>query len=316
MHLMFVCGMLELKENAWDFWIKNFHSHSPELECAVWRPGTDDFDHVDYAIVWKPPIGVLAKMPNLKGIFSLGAGVDHVLVDSDLPKHVPIARVVEPDLTQRMTEYVVMHCLMHHRRALHFFELQKQGKWAKDFRQKAAADRRIGILGIGELGIDSARKLRDIGFQVRGWSQSKKSEEGIEFFQGDDQLNDFLIDLDILVCLLPLTPATTGILNKELFAKLSPGTYLINAARGGHLVEDDLIPALDAGQLSGAALDVFEIEPLPENHPFWADERVMISPHNAADSGPKTTSRLISENIKRSESGQEMLNLVDISKGY
>lgn len=316
MHLMFVCGMLELPANAWDFWIKHFASHSPELECSVWRPEQENFDHVDYAIVWRPPLGELAKMQNLKGIFSLGAGVDHVLADPDLPKDVPIARVVEPDLTQRMTEYVVMHCLMHHRRAMYFVDQQKQGKWAKDFKQKAAADRTIGIMGIGELGIDSARKLRDIGFQMRGWSQSQKSEAGIEFFQGAEQLDDFLIGLDILVCLLPLTPATTGILNKALFAKLSPNTYLINAARGGHLVEGDLIPALNSGQLSGATLDVFAVEPLPQDHPFWKDERVLISPHNASDSDPKTTSRLISENIKRSQSGQAMVNVVDMAKGY
>lgn len=316
MHLMFVCGLPDVPAKAWDFWIKHFSSHMPQLTCSVWSEETENFDHVDFAIVWKPPAGVLASMEKLQGIFSLGAGVDHLLSDPDLPKTVPIARVVDPNLTQRMTEYVVMHCLMHHRRARYFIDEQNQERWSKDFRQPAAADRSIGILGIGELGMDSARKLRDIGFQMRGWSQSPKQETGITFYQGQEELDDFLTGVDILVCLLPLTKQTTGILNRDLFAKLSPNTYLINAARGGHLVESDLIPALDAGQLSGAALDVFAVEPLPTGHPFWSDPRILVTPHNAADSDPRSTTRLVASNIQRVQDGQPMLNLVDLERGY
>jgi len=274
---------------------------------------------VRYALSWRHPPGALADLPNLRAIFSLGAGVDHVLVDTLLPD-VPIVRVVDPDLTARMSEWVVMQVLLHHRQFRLYDRQQREKLWAEDENQPAAGDVRVGILGLGELGLDAARKLQTIGFDVAGWSRSAKSVPGLVAYHGDPGLGALLARTDILVSLLPLTPETRGLLNARLFAKLARdgrvGPFLINAGRGASQVEADIVAALDSGALKGASLDVFEMEPLPPNSPLWSYPNVFISPHNSAISTPDAVAAYIAGQIEACERGEPLRNVVDRARGY
>lgn len=272
-----------------------------------------------YAAVWKPEPGLLARFPKLEVIFNLGAGVDALLKDTTLPQ-VPLVRVVNTDLTKRMTEYVVLHCLMHHRRQRMLDAAQAAHQWAaKD--QWAASAVRVGILGLGELGRDAADVLVRIGFRVAGWSRSARSVPGVETFAGQKGLAPFLARTDILVVLVPLTPDTVGILNRRLFEGLARdgvlgGPVLINAGRGGLQVEADILACLDDGTLGAATLDVFHEEPLPAASPFWSHPKVTVTPHNAADSDPDAISDYVVGQIKRYEAGDGLQNVVDRAKGY
>ncbi len=275
---------------------------------------------VVYAVSWRHPPGALAGLPNLKAIFSLGAGVDHMFQDPELPD-VPIVRVVDPDLRDRMSEWVVLHTLIHHRQQRMYDWLQDQGMWDEDVEQPAAADVRVGVMGLGVLGADAARKLGVLGFDVAGWSRTPRGIEGVETFHGAEGLNAMLARTDILVALLPLTPQTRGILNAALFAKLGRdgrlgGPILLNAGRGGLQVEADILQSLDEGVLKAATLDVFETEPLPKTSPLWRHPRVTISPHNAAISTPETVSRYIAGQIEAVEAGGRLENVVDRAREY
>jgi glyoxylate/hydroxypyruvate reductase A len=255
----------------------------------------------------------------LKAVFSLGAGVDHILSEPKLPD-VPLVRVVDPNLTMRMSEYVCLHVLMHHRQQRHLDEAQKAGVWS-DRPQWAASAMRVGVMGMGELGRDAAEKLVDLGFQVNGWSNSRKQVDGVTSFAGQGELDAFLAKTDILVCLLPHTPATEGILNRDLFRKLAGdgpmgAPVIINAGRGKLQVEADIIASLDAGELGAATLDVFETEPLPADSPLWTHPKVTVTPHNAADSEPEALCKYILNQIKTFESGGELQNVVNKTAGY
>ena len=273
---------------------------------------------IAYAAVWKPRAGTLAGHQNLKAIFNLGAGVDALMADPHLPQ-VPVVRVVDPDLTRRMTEYVTLHVLAHHRRVDLHRQAQAERRWlATD--QPAAGAVRVGIMGMGELGRDAAEVLIRLGFRVAGWSRSGRPVAGVEMF-GADGLDAFLGRTDILVVLLPLTPDTRGVLNQALFARLARdgvlgAPVLINAGRGGLQVEADILAALDDGTLGAATLDVFETEPLPEASPLWAHPRVTVTPHNAADSDPDAIGAYVVEQIAAFEAGQPLRNLVDPVTGY
>jgi glyoxylate/hydroxypyruvate reductase A len=276
-------------------------------------------DNVRYAAVWKPNPGALAAFQNLSVIFNLGAGVDVLMTDPTLPD-VPIVRVAVDDLTQRMTEYVVMHVLIHHRQQRYLDACQRKKMWQPQA-QWAAGALRVGVMGLGVLGCDAAAVLQRIGFDVAGWSRTRKSVEGLACFAGEEELGAFLSRTDILVCLLPLTPQTQGILNRKTFAQLARngvlgGPVIINAGRGGLQVETDIIAALDDGTLLSATLDVFEREPLPAESPLWTHPRVTISPHNAADTDPETISAYVVEQIERFERGLPLKNVVDRSVGY
>lgn len=277
--------------------------------------GFGDPAHVRYAIAWNPPPGELAAFPNLACIFSLGAGVDGILSDPSFPRHVTLSRVVDPDLTIGMTQYVVLHVLLHHRKQRAFDAFQREQVW-KPLTAGPAENICVGIMGTGVLGMDAARKLRDLGYAVAGWNASRKSEPGITFFAGNDELPDFLARTDILVCLLPLTDATRHIIRAETLRHLPRGAFFINAARGAHVVEDDLLAALDSGHLVGATLDVFAVEPLPVTSRLWSHPRVTVTPHVASQSNPKTIAALIGESIARIERGEAPLNVVDLSRGY
>jgi glyoxylate/hydroxypyruvate reductase A len=274
---------------------------------------------VKYAAVWKPKPGLLGGFPNLAVIFNLGAGVDAVVADATLPD-VPLVRVAVEDLTRRMTEYVAMHVLMHHRRQDYYAQSQRAKLWAPKL-QWAASALRVGIMGMGVLGRDAAEVLARIGFDVAGWSATAKVIPGIACFAGEAQLGAFLARTDVLVCLLPLTPQTRGILNRRTFAQLARdgklgGPVIINAGRGGLQVEDDILNALDDGTLAGATLDVFGTEPLPADSRFWSHPKVTLSPHNAADTDPDAISVYVAEQIAAFERGEPLINVVDRKVGY
>jgi glyoxylate/hydroxypyruvate reductase A len=295
-------------------WRAQLQQLTQELDIRVW-PEIGDPADIDYALVWRPEPGLLAALPNLKLILSLGAGVDHLLGDPQLPRHLPIVRLVDPHMTAAMSEYVVLQVLRLHRRDLDYRAQQDAKDW-RELNQKNAADRRVGILGFGELGQDAASKLRALGFDVAGWSRSAKTAAGIATYAGAAGLPLILAHSEILACLLPLTPETEGILDARTLALLPRGAALINAARGAHLVEADLLAALASGQLSGAVLDVFGEEPLPLGHPFWHHPRIVMTPHVAAFTNPKTAAPIILDNIRRFEAGQPLLNRVDPARGY
>jgi glyoxylate/hydroxypyruvate reductase len=286
----------------------------PEHEIRYW-PEVGDKAAIDYALVWQPEPGLLAGLPNLKLIFGLGAGIDHLLHDPALPREVPIVRLVDPYMTDAMSEFVVLSVLRLHRQDLDYLAQQRAALW-QERDQKNAAERPIGILGFGTLGRDAGRKLQALGFPVAGWSRRPQQVAGFASHAGAAGLDSLLAQSEILVCLLPLTAATTGILNARNFALLPRGAGLVNAGRGGHLVEADLIAALAAGQLGGAVLDVFAEEPLPPDHPFWRHPRIIVTPHVAAETHPPTAAPIIRDAIRRYEAGMPVDNVVDLARGY
>ena len=281
-------------------------------------PGFDPAE-VSYAAVWKPVPGELAAFPNLKAIFNLGAGVDALMADQSLP-NVPLVRVAVDDLTNRMMEYVVLHVLMHHRQELYLRNSQAAKRWAPKHQWPAGAIS-VGIMGLGTLGIRAAKVLKTIGFRVAGWSRSARQVEGVDCFAGSAELGAFLRRTDILVCLLPLTPETRCILNRDLFAELnrtSPlgAPVLINAGRGGLQNEADILRCLDDGTLGAVSLDVFTQEPLPADSRFWTHPKVVLTPHNAADTDPDEISKYVARQIARFDAGGALENVVDRGRGY
>jgi len=300
-------------------WVERFKRLLPDRDIVVLG---EDFDRsaIRYVATWGPKPGSLSGLPNLEAIFSLGAGVDHLMSYPDLPD-VPIVRVAQDDLTHRMSEYMVLHCLMYLRDQRRFDEDQKAKRWRPDRAPPIAGDVRVGIMGFGVLGQDSARKLKVMGFDVAGWSRTPKQVEGFEVFAGEEGLTPFLNRTDILIALMPLTPETKGILNRSLFEKLARdgrlgGPILINAGRGKLQVEADILACLEDGTLKAATLDVFETEPLPEDSPLWTHPRVTVTPHNSATSEPEATARYIAQQIRRHEAGEPFENVVDKKRGY
>jgi glyoxylate/hydroxypyruvate reductase A len=295
-------------------WSAAFAEQAPEIAFEIYEPG-QALSGIPYCLTWKAPPGLWPRMTDLKVLFSLAAGVDRLLGDPSFPRDIPLVRMVEPELTRGMAEYVLWQCLYHHRRVWELEAAQSCGEW-RPHTYPAPWDRTIGILGLGEIGAAAAAKLVEFGFKVRGWSRSPKSLSMVESFAGRDQLPAFLKETEILVCLLPLTPETQGILNADLFAHLPKGASLINAGRGGHLIEADLPPAMQSGRIGAATLDVFETEPLPEDHPFWTTERLYITPHNASDTDPRSAAWQIGKQIARYEAGEKLENIVDRQRGY
>jgi glyoxylate/hydroxypyruvate reductase A len=274
---------------------------------------------VRYAAVWKPRPGELAGFANLRVIFNLGAGVDALIADPSLPK-LPLVRVAVDDLTKRMTEYVVLHVLAHHRQERYLRDSQRARRWAPKY-QWAAGAVSVGIMGLGNLGADAAPALEHLGFRVSGWSRRAKNIPGIACFHGDGGLEPFLRQTNILVCLLPLTAETRHILDRNLFSMLDRSSPLgapvvINAGRGGLQNEAELLDCLNDGTLGAATLDVFETEPLPPDSPFWSHPNVTLTPHNAADTDPDAISRYVAEQIARHERGEPLHNVVDMERGY
>lgn len=273
---------------------------------------------VRYVLAWRTEPGLLAHFPNLKAIFSVGAGVDHLMRDPTLPD-VPIIRYVEPDMTRRMGEWVILQVLTHHRKALTYLAHQRRAQWQVE-NQPAPHEIAVGVMGLGELGSHCCGLLNAIGFEVLGWSRTQKSIAGVTCYAGSGDFDAFLSNTNILVSLLPHTPQTEGLINRDLLAKLGRnrqhGAYVINAGRGKLQVETDLIAALEEGTLSGASLDVFEAEPLTAESPLWGMENVVITPHVAAISAPITLAQTVRAGICTFEAGGLPDHIVDRERGY
>jgi glyoxylate/hydroxypyruvate reductase A len=300
-------------------WKERFRLACPGRRIVLLPDEAVDPAEVHYAAVWKPPSGALSAFSNLRAIFNLGAGVDALMADRTLPD-VPVVRVAVDDLTKRMTEYVVLHVLMHHRQQPYLWNCQRERMWAPK-EQWSAGEIRVGILGLGTLGLDAATALRHLGFQVAGWSASPKTHGGIESFHGQDGLEPFLKRTNILVCLLPLTPDTRHLLNRRVFELLDRSSplgapVLINAGRGGLQVETDILTCLDDGTLGAVSLDVFETEPLPAGSPLWQHPNVVITPHNAADTDPDHISQYVARQIGQFETEGKLDHVVDRVRGY
>jgi glyoxylate/hydroxypyruvate reductase A len=306
--------LLKSEPERGDSWRRALLAVDPGLDLRQW-PEVGDPADIEYALVWFPPKGELKSYPNLKVIFSIGAGIDHLASDPELPKGVPIVRMVEPGLTAGMTEFVLMSVLYHHRFMLDYAEQHRNKVW-REIDQVPPWDRRVGIMGLGVLGGDVAEKLVALSFDVAGWSRSPKDLPGIARFHGPGGFIPFLNRSDILVCLLPLTAETTGILDARAFAALPEGAALVSVGRGPHVVEADLLAALETGRLGGATLDVFQTEPLAPESPFWDHPRVVLTPHVASLTIPGTASEFVIDNIRRHEADQPLLHVVDFEKGY
>jgi glyoxylate/hydroxypyruvate reductase A len=293
----------------------------PGLDLRI-APDIGRAEDIDTALVWQPPAGLLAALPRLELIVSVGAGVDALLQDPTLPD-VPLVRFVDPDLTGRMAEYIALHVLYHHRRMSEFRELQARRMW-QYLPEPAARDVRVGLMGLGVLGSAAANVLERFGYQLRAWTRTPKALDGVACFSGPAGLNAFLAGTDVLAVLLPLTPGTRAILDRGLIGRLSrtgrspllPGPVLINASRGGLQVDADVLAALEAGELYAATLDVFETEPLPRASPLWSHPRVVVTPHNAAESAPSAIARYALSQMRAHKSGAALENLVDRGRGY
>ena len=269
-----------------------------------------------YVLTWAPTPGWLAGLPNLRAIFSLGAGVDHITADPSWPRHVPLVRMGGEEPGQRMGEYIAWSCLTLLRNGRDFARAQAERRWDYKVGEDTARDLTVGIMGMGALGAAAVPMLRGLGYRVAGWSRSRKAVEGAESFAGAEELDAFLGRVDVLVCLLPSTPETTGIVNKDLLARLRPGAGFVNAARGAHAVVPDLVAALDSGQLSGAVLDVFDPEPLPAESPLWSHPKVTVTPHVASVARRRERARYVAEAIAGFEAGGPLPNLYDPVRGY
>lgn len=277
-----------------------------------------DLSNASYAFLWKPDLDLFERAPNLKVLFSGGAGVDSILATPGLPD-IPIVRFVDDSLTTRMSEWVVLQCLSHLRQVPAYLLQQRSRRW-KELPQPEAKDVTVGVMGLGVLGQDAARKLKIMGFNVIGWSRTAKTVEGIETYDSSG-LDAFLARTDILVGLLPLTNETRGIFDASLFAKLRQGGALgkpvfINAGRGGSQVEQDLIVSLENGVLGGASLDVFEREPLSPDSRFWSMDNVIVTPHAASASDVRALLRNAEVQMERFERGEPLQHVVDRTTGY
>lgn len=296
-------------------WRAMLRRHLPDEDIRIYPDELGDPADIDYAAVWKPPAGMLRELSNLKAIFSLGAGIDHLASEPELPAGVPVVRMVDAGLMEGMTEFVVLTVLRHHRRLVDYAAQQREHLW-RQLPTPLARDRRVGVMGLGELGADCARALSALRFDVAGWSRSRKEIEGVACYAGEDELGAFLVRSEILVCLLPLTEATRGILNRHTLGELPKGACVINVGRGAQLVEADLLELLETGQIAEASLDVFQEEPLPPAHPFWDHPQVMVTPHVAAVTPPETAAAVIAENIRRMQRGEKPGPIVNFDKGY
>ncbi len=306
--------LIKLGGESADDYIEEMHRLEPRLKIREW-PDIGSPEDVDIAMVWKMPHGELAKFPNLKLIISMAAGVDHVLSDPDRPKGVPIVRVTDPHMARSMGHWFLMNILRLHRETAHFDTLRAEKIWPPEIAFDTDAIS-VGILGLGYLGTHVAQMLKAVGLRVQGWSRTQKNLDGIQSFSGKAGLDQMLSNTNYLACLLPNTPATEGIMSRNCFNKMPRGSYVLNAGRGSQLVEADLLQALDNGQIKGAALDVFETEPLPRDHPFWTDTRILMTPHHAAEVFLPAAAQTFLKNIYSIRNNQPLTGLVNEELGY
>lgn len=301
----------EGEDNA--FWLAGLRAAWPQAEFRLWLPG--DTEPADYALVWNPPPDMLAGRSHLKAIFNLGAGVEKLLQLPGLPANVPILRLEDAGMAVQLAEYATYAVLRYFRRFDDYERQAEQHAW-QGLPAYAKRDFPVGILGLGALGTRVAQALQHFGFPVRGWSRTRKTLPGVHCFSGPSSFNDFLQDVRVLICVLPFTRDTAGILNRDVFSQLAYGAYLINLARGAHLVEADLLPALDSGRLTGATLDVTQVEPLPSAHPFWSHPRVTITPHMAGETFRDDAVRQVVEKLRAFDQGDAISGIVNRTLGY
>lgn len=299
-------------------WIEGFAQALPEAQCVTWEDSQGQ--PADYAVVWRPPVEMLRGRSDLRGIFNLGAGVDGILrlreADPDaLPAGVPIVRLDDAGMAAQMAEYVTHAVLRYFRRLDDYAAQQQAGVW-KFLKPHRRADFTVGVMGIGTLGSHIARTLAMFGFPVRGWSRSARTVDGVQTFAGEAGREAFLDGLRVLVNVLPLTAETENIIDAALLDRLAKGAYLVNVARGPHVVEADLLAAVQKGQLAGATLDVFRTEPLPADHPFWSEPRITITPHISALTLREDSIAQIAAKIRAVEQGQPIAGVVDLARGY
>lgn len=311
MAILLLASMSEAELAGWDGALATAF---PTDEVRVY-PDLGDPATIEIALVANPPAGVLGRLPNLRLIHSLWRGVDSLVGDPTLPRAIPLVRLVDPAMARSMTETVLLHVLTLHRRIPEYRAQQAQALW-RELAQPIAAQRRVGLLGLGDLGQAAAQALADLGFSVAGWSRRRRDLPGVATYAGVAGMMTLLGRTDILVNLLPLTAETRGILNADTLAHLPAGASLINVARGGHVVEADLLGALDSGHLAHAILDVFQEEPLPAGHPFWHHPHVSVLPHVAAYSDARSGAAIVAENVARFRTGEQIAHIVDWNAGY
>lgn len=319
-------GKIVLTVGDWspEGWIAHMQAHVA-ADDLIFANGTERFapalaSQVRYGVAWKTPDGFFGQFPNLRAVLSTGAGVDHLARRADLPADAAIIRIIDPDLTGRVTAWTVMNVIAHHRQALAYLEAQRQALW-KPLPQSSAPDVRVGLMGYGELGQAAERVLTLLGYDCAGWARSARPDAPVPVFHGMEQLGAFLARTDILVCLLPLTEDTAGILNRQTFGMLARdgitgGPYVINGGRGGHQVEADLLAALEDGTLLGASIDVFHEEPLPAESPLWTAPNILITPHTAGQSAPEALVEGMVRNLLAFARGEPVDALVDRKAGY
>jgi len=295
-------------------WGRLLHERIADVDFRVY-PDCGAQEDIDVVLAWKPPRGVLATFPRLKLVCSLGMGVDHLLDDPLLPAEVPIVRLVDPDMVEQMSEYALYAVLHFHRRFDVYERQQRERRW-EELPLPHTATRSVGVMGLGVIGSDCARKLHTLGFRVLGWSRTPKAMPGIECLHGRAELKRFLEQSEILLVVLPATVDTAGIIDATALGAMPSGSYLVNIARGNLVAEPDLLAALDSGRLAGAFLDVARKEPPPPTDPLWTHPRVRLTPHIAGLTNPQTAIEPIVENILRLRRGESLRNLVDRSLGY
>lgn len=295
-------------------WLPKLAAAMPEADIRLWQEG--DTEPADYALVWHPPAALFQNRRGLKAIFNLAAGVDSLLrLSHVIPSTIPIFRLEDAGMAIQMAEYVTHAVLRYYRRFDEYEKLASEKKWEM-LEPWKRQDFTIGIMGMGVMGTAVAQTLAPFGFPIRGWSRHKKDIGYVDHFYGNNQLDDFLKGVRILVCLLPLTPETENILNKDTFMQLQKGAYLINLGRGAHLVEQDLLKALETGQIRAATLDVTREEPLDENHPFWKEDCISITPHIGGLTFCQATVEQVTRYIHAFEKGEHLSSLVDRNSGY
>lgn len=294
-------------------WGETFARLAPDVPFRTW-PDIGDAADIRYLAAWTVTRHLLDSLPNLKVLFSVGAGVDQLDL-SQVPDHIQVVRMMEPGLTDGMVQYATFATLALHREMLDYRTAQTDHRWAPR-PLLPAGGRRIGVMGLGNLGTAVLKALRPFGFPLRGWSRSGGAVEGVEIFAGADALPAFLLGCDILLCLLPLTDETRGILCRKSFDLLPRGAAIINVGRGGHLVEPDLLAALDSGHLSGAVIDVLNTEPATADHPFWSHPRILLTPHVASQTRDDSSVEVLIANIRRHQAGEGMRGQVDRTRGY
>lgn len=318
MSILIICGRTPKETESYNWymlkWQEALLKLDPSLDIRIW-PEIGNPEDITFVLLWRHPHGVCEQFPNLRCIASMGAGVEHIMTDPNLPTHIPVVRIMDNTMGKQMVQYAVAATLFHIRLFDRWQESQRIAKWDK-FPPFGLYKAQVGVMGLGYLGQQIAIALTQMGLPVSGWSNSKKSIDNVQSFAGKNEFELFLSQSDVLICMLPLTPETKGILNKNTFNLLPPNAYIINMGRGQHLIEQDLIDAIDSGQLSGACLDVFEEEPLPKQHPFWSQPKIKITPHIASVTSPTSVAPQILENYQRAQRGDDLINRANVTRGY